>query len=97
MRILRHSVGIVDRQVITLPAAGELLSVAASRVTPDHALDVWSVDFELGDPMPVEVWIFGTGNPIRGEAEEAVLAGNFIGTVVCPGGLVWHVWQGKTL
>ena len=97
MRILRHSGGITDCQVVELPAAGELLSVSVSRVTPDYAIDVWSVDFQIGAPMRVQVWMFGTGNPISDEAEEAVLAGNFLGTVVTPSGLVWHVWQGKTL
>ncbi|OCB09274.1 hypothetical protein A5717_26235 [Mycolicibacterium porcinum] len=97
MRILRHEIAITDYQVIELPASGELLSVAPSRVTPDSALDVWSVDYQLGLPMRVEVLVVGTGNPVPGPYEESILAGNFLGTAVCPGGLVWHVWQGKIL
>ncbi|MBU8834155.1 DUF7352 domain-containing protein [Mycolicibacterium goodii] len=94
---MRHNVAITDCQVIDLPAAGELLSVATARDEPNTTIDVWSVDYEAGQPMRVEIWVFGTGNPISGEAEEAVLAGNFLGTVVTPASQVWHIWQGRTL
>lgn len=94
MRVLRHEIQITDRQVIALPAGGKLISTAASRTSPASVIDVWSIDYETGPPQDVDVYIFGTGNPIVEKSQrEAVERGAFLGTVVT-GTLVWHVWAG---
>lgn len=95
MRIIRHEIDIVDHQTIRLPASGWLLSVAVSRTAPDFAIGVWSVDYEVGEPTEIDVYVIGTGNPVRGAAADAVMYGKFVGTVVTPSQLVWHVWQGR--
>jgi hypothetical protein len=93
-RILRHELDIVDQQTVQLPCNGELLSVAMSRTDPDYRIDLWSVDYGTGIARSVDVFIIGTGNRISTAAEEAILMGKFLGTVVTPSALVWHVWQG---
>lgn len=95
MRVIRHQIGIVDKQTIELPAYGDLLFVAVSRTIPNHGIDLWSVDFERGRAHTVDVYVVGTGNPMDEDTQEAVMFGKFLGTVVTPSGLVWHVWQGK--
>jgi hypothetical protein len=105
MRILRHAIGIVDYQTLELPT-GELLSVAQSRTLPDHSIDLWSIDRETGWPNRVGIYVIGTGNPMpdvlrsdddRFNAGDPVTGEGwrrFIGTVVTPSGLVWHVFAG---
>lgn len=96
MRILRHQIGVVDSQILTLPGGGTLLSAAVSRTAPEHAIDVWSLTPQVqGAHTEIEVFVIGTGNPIPDAAQEALLMGKFLGTVVTPAGLVWHVVQGK--
>lgn len=91
MRIIRHQILITDYQTIALPAEGELLSVAQSRTLPDRAIDLWSLDTQRGEPMQAGVYVVGTGNPMDCALEHGR---NFIGSVVTPSGLVWHVLQG---
>lgn len=95
MRIIRHQIAITDQQWVQLPAGGELLSVAQARTDANTTIDLWSLDVRRGRPVEVEVFIIGTGNPITDAAQEAMLMGKFLGTVVCPNGLVWHVVQGQ--
>lgn len=95
MRILRHHIPITDRQFIQTPADGELLSAAVSRTAPDTHIDVWSIDYQRGVPRAIDVHIVGTGNPIPEDTQTAISSGKFLGTVVTPSRLVWHVWSGK--
>lgn len=108
MRIIRHELAITDYQEIRLPNAGQLLSVAQSRTSPNTAIDLWSVDHEQGNPGTRAIHIIGTGNPMPDdlaaqlvptysdgcETVYPMFAHNFLGTVVTPSGLVWHVIEG---
>lgn len=90
MRVIRHQIAITDYQEVTLPASGKPLSVALSRV-PDlqnHAIDLWSLDYQMLAAKTLSIYVVGTGNPIP----EGVGIDSFIGTVVTPSGLVWHVF-----
>lgn len=101
MRVLRHQIAITDYQVLKVPWPPELLSVAVSRVLPNRAIDLWSLDLEDGSRQgDVGIYVVGTGNPMP---DALAFSGNpfasdrgrkFIGTVVTPSGLVWHVFQG---
>ena len=104
MRIIRNELIIDDYQTITLPASGKPLSVAQSRSAPNTLIDIWSYDFESGDPKSIGIYIVGTGHPMPSEiAMSAAMGGMgglipipppFLGTVVTPIGLVWHVFEG---
>lgn len=107
MRIIRHQIEITDYQVIKMPR-GERLSVAASRTLPERDIDLWSLDMEDGSSDWSGIYVIGTGNPmpdiLRSNQErfnqgDPIVAGDmrwrrFIGTVVTPSGLVWHVFEG---
>jgi hypothetical protein len=107
MRILRHQIAIHDYQVLTLPSQGELLSVAKSRI-PDlanHAIDLWSLDHESGPSQTAGVYVIGTGNLMPVELQDDKYRHydpgmpsrtwrKFLGTVVTPNNLVWHVFGG---
>ncbi|MCV7354473.1 DUF7352 domain-containing protein [Mycolicibacterium fluoranthenivorans] len=92
MRIIRHQIAITDYQEIDLPASGKALSVAMSRIPElqNHALDLWSADYESGPPKTLAIYVVGTGNPMP----DGINPDWFIGTVVTPSGLVWHAFQG---
>lgn len=109
MRVIRHALEITDYQAINLPTDGNLLSVAQSRTCPNTQIDLWALDHECGVPnQPAGIYIIGTGSPIPGDlaaelAPETVggiravlppVVQQFIGTVVTPSGLVWHVFEG---
>jgi hypothetical protein len=100
VRVIRHQIAITDYQVIDIPAAGTLLSVERSRTIPDHGIDLWSLDYEYGDARTVAIYVVGTGNPMplalarRLSPPTALADKPFIGTVVTPSGLVWHVFEG---
>ncbi|ATN88582.1 hypothetical protein SEA_JALFARM20_98 [Mycobacterium phage JalFarm20] len=94
MRILRHQVAITDYQEIEIPE-GQLLSVAVSRTLPNTAIDLWSLDMENGYNELHAIWIVGTGNTFPAQLAKPVIGRReFIGTVVTPSGLVWHVFEG---
>lgn len=94
MRIIRHQIPVTDHAKIDV--YGELISAAASRTDPNGSIDIWSVDHEFGEaPAPVHVFVIGTGNPIPPDAADAIRNGKFLGTIVTPSRLVWHVWQGR--
>jgi hypothetical protein len=100
MRIIRHEIAITDYQEVRLPADGELLSVAMSRTLPNAALDVWSLDRRFGEPRKVGLYVVGTGNPMPPPIMDrslSMLHASFLGTVVTPSGLVWHVFEGPVL
>lgn len=95
MRVIRHVLSITDYQVVDLPARGSLVSVAVSRTAPDDLIDLWSIDEQVEGGRQVGVYIVGTGNPAPvGISHPAIR--RFIGTVVTPCGLVWHVFEGVT-
>lgn len=101
MRILRHEIEIDDYQTVTLPAEGSLLSVAQSRSFPNKLVDLWSLDYEHGDSRVAAIYVIGTGNPMPTELCDSgslgwyrKAEGNFLGTVVTPCGLVWHIFEG---
>lgn len=108
MRIIRHDLDIADYQTVALPADGDLLSVAQSRTNPNGRIDLWSLDFEVGEPRTKAAYIVGTGNPMPEELAPTLVLEylngiathvpkadqRFIGTVVTPCGLVWHVFEG---
>lgn len=95
-KIYRYELGITDYQEISLPGEfwdTEFLSVAVSRTNPNNRIDLWSLVRE-GDGSPghrVGVHVIGTGNPIPKELTDA-FERQFVGTVVTPIGLVWHVF-----
>lgn len=110
MRVIRHQIAITDYQVLVVPEPNELLSVAVSRTIPNHGIDLWSLDLEKGDrPRQVGIYVIGTGNPMPDILQTKEEAGTgvelfgmtqwrkFIGTVVTPSGMVWHVFQGPVL
>jgi hypothetical protein len=111
MRIIRHQIAITDYQEIDLPSDGKLLSVAQVRtpVLVNHALDVWSIDYQRGNGRTVAIHVVGTGNPMAADlahqlapepgtafpvAAWSAPRDSFLGTVVTPNELVWHVFEG---
>lgn len=94
MRVLRWQLGVVDHQVLAVPAPGRVLSVAASRSIANYGLDLWTIADETTERVTYDVYVVGTGNPMPAALTgvRLVLESNFVGTVVTPGGLVWHVW-----
>lgn len=104
MRIIRHSIAITDYQTIKLPGEGQPLSVALSRNLPDHAIDLWSLDEQIGDPRAVGVYVVNpmpdtlathlSWLPHNPRSLIPPTLTKFIGTVVTPSGLVWHVFDG---
>lgn len=102
MRIIRHELEITDYQEIRVPE-GEFLSVAVSRSAPNTAIDMWTLDKETNPrPRVVAVYVVGTGNPMPTELDTdgkflTRWPRTFLGTVVTPSGLVWHVFVGPRI
>lgn len=94
MRIIRHELDITHYQVVPLDGSGELLSVAQSRTEPNTLIDLWSIDQQRQVTLFVGVYIIGTGHPMPPELSDPERFSKFLGTVVTPSGLVWHVFQG---
>ena len=88
--IHRVQVAVEDYQELDL--SGPPISVAADRDFRSDRFDMW---FETGGPTegPTALWVFGTGHPTPWTARTRH-AWRFIGTVVTPSGLVWHVYWG---
>lgn len=84
--VWRTTIEIADAVTAELPARSKLLHVAPCRDYPNTRLDVW---FEIpAEPTPMRVHTFhveGTGHPLVDDAL-------YVGTAVCPNGLVWHVY-----
>lgn len=101
--IYRLSLPVKDYQEIKL--TGPVISVAPDRgnsaVGGWGSSDVFDLWYEHGtwtfvdDPPGISfgIYIFGTGHPLPWTAHTRV-NWQFIGTVVTPSGLVWHVFQG---
>jgi hypothetical protein len=109
MRIIRHTIAIHDYQIVELPNDGMPLSVALKRdpAEQEYMLDLWTLDYEAGEPKTLGIYVVGTGNPMPDELDRTmnphsiiqsltVLFPNniFIGTVVTPRGRVWHTFTG---
>ena len=89
MSIHRVSVNVTDYQELNL--SGPPISVAADRDGRSSCFDLW---FETGDrTTPTAIYIFGTGHPTPWNPLTR-RSWAFIGTVVTPAGLVWHVYTG---
>lgn len=87
MSIYRLSVKVWDYQELEL---GPALSVAADRDGASDRFDLW---FENSPVERCGLYVFGTGHPTpwNGWSRHAW---HFVGTVVTPSGLVWHVFTG---
>lgn len=81
--IWKYHLDITDVQQLIIPLPASLLTVGVQ----DGNLCVWA----LVDPdktlMPVDIYIYGTGNPVRNAP------GKYVGTVQNEG-YVWHVFEG---
>lgn len=87
--IFRYPIEVRGYQELSIPGPAKVLSVARSREAPNDYIDMW-VYTEVGEPeWRVPVWIVGTGNLMPPELSPLT---PFIGTVVCPNDLVWHVF-----
>lgn len=88
--IHRVSVRVADYQELDID--GPVISVAADRDGRSDVLDLW---FESGGPTEglTAIYVFGTGHPTpwNGYTRHGW---QFIGTVITPSGLVWHVYHG---
>jgi hypothetical protein len=87
-----------DRQQLEL--TGPPISVAPDREGSSARFDLWFEHME-GDRPAYElnyhhaytIYIFGTGHPVPWDAYSRHEY-SFLGTVVTPLGLVWHVYRG---
>jgi len=78
---------ITDRQTVPMPVGAKILCAQIQQ----GELCLWAeVDTRCGN-LAREIWIFGTGHPIRN-----AFSLRYIGTVQqFDGGLVWHVYERK--
>lgn len=90
MRIFRYELDITDHQVLQLPMSYEILSVAVSRTAPNTKIDMWALVPEVAPRVDADIWIFGTGHPMPPIHRDVF---KFLGTVVAPNSLVWHVFE----
>lgn len=87
MTIYRDGIPVTDYQKIS---TGTVLSVAASRTGRSDVIDLW---YETTPLEMTGIYIIGTGNPVPwNQFTRADFT--FVGTVVTPSGLVWHVFTG---
>lgn len=89
--IHRMSVEVKDYQELDL-GGGMVLSVAADRDGRSAVFDMW-FESDGGSADPTAIYVLGTGHVTPWNAEIRY-AWVFIGTVVTPSGLVWHVYRG---
>jgi hypothetical protein len=87
--IYRISVPVEDYQEIEI--TGSPISVAPDRDRFSDRFDLWFEHY--GRSTSCAIWIFGTGHPVPW-TESNRLAWTFLGTVVTPATLVWHVYTG---
>lgn len=87
-QVLRTRLSIADNQTVAMHPGGEILSVAYPRDGRTDAIDMWFTSYPF-TPEHTEstrtVHVVGTGD----ERPD----GRFVGTVVTPSGLVWHVFE----
>ncbi|OZF00829.1 hypothetical protein CH300_20010 [Rhodococcus sp. 15-1154-1] len=88
-QVLRYSIPLTDEFTLPIAAGAVPLSVAPSRQAPNSHIDVWvRTPVDRSDRTEYAVLrIAGTGHPVDdGDAT------TFLGTVVLPSGLVFHVF-----
>ena len=85
--IYRYELKITDYQVISTTTPP--LAVAPGR--NHNGIDLWAFNIENVKTVPRSIYILGTGNPISVFLD----LNRYIGTVVMPNGLVWHVFEGS--
>lgn len=88
--IHRLQLDVQDYQEIDI--TGRVLSVAADRGGSSDVFDLW-FEHNSATPTTVGLYIFGTGHP----TPWSVFGRDnwrFVGTIVTPSGLVWHVYVG---
>ena len=88
--IHRATLPVVDSQALAIHGGGQVLSVAPTRDGGSAYIDLWFTTYpaeERGDRRWIH--IAGTGHPRP--------PGRFVGTVVTPAGLVWHVFEGDPI
>ncbi|WKK11954.1 hypothetical protein QYN14_25745 [Rhodococcus ruber] len=84
-RVLRCTIAIDDYNTVTIPDDAKIVHAAPCRIQPNERIDVW---YETSSPTQrlwTRIHVEGTGHPV---AESTT----HIGTVVCPNGLVWHLY-----
>ncbi len=87
--IFRVTIAVEDYQELKL--TGPALSVAPVRTGASDYIDLW---FEHRDhPYVFGLYVMGTGHPVPWNAQTRDMF-RFIGTVVTPVGLIWHVFTG---
>jgi hypothetical protein len=89
LRVLRYQLDITDYQQVVMREPAKVVSVAQSRSNPNGVIDLWAIGGDEYQSRQVDIFIVGTGHPMPGFI-------NFLGTVITPNGLVWHVWEGTS-
>lgn len=85
--IHRITIDVEDEQALVLHPASQILSVAPTRDGGSGQVDMWFTAYPHETTHHERpVYMAGTGMPRP--------QGRFIGTVVTPSGLVWHVFEG---
>ncbi|WP_027500826.1 DUF7352 domain-containing protein [Rhodococcus sp. UNC363MFTsu5.1] len=85
--IHRVTIPVADRQLVAIHAGGQVLSVAPTRDGGSDHVDLWFTTYPAEDRGDQRwIHIAGTGHHRP--------PGRFVGTVVTPSGLVWHVFEG---
>jgi hypothetical protein len=87
--IHRVALDIEDAQVVDMHPSGEILSVAPTRDGRSGQVDLWFTTYPNEPNGKRWVYMAGTGMPRP--------PGRFVGTVVTPVGLVWHVFAGDPI
>jgi hypothetical protein len=86
--IHRATLEVTDRQLLAIHPGGQILSVAPTRDGLSSQIDVWFTTYPSRHGIETRwIHIAGTG--------QTVPPGRFVGTVVTPAGLVWHVFEGN--
>jgi len=96
-RVLRYPLDITDHQQVTIREPARIISVAQSRSDPFGSIDLWAIGGDDYRNKQVDIYIVGTGHPMPNGMAIYSLTGfsNFLGTVITPNELVWHVWEGQ--
>lgn len=89
--IHRVTVNVEDYQELEL--TGPPISVAASRDGGSDTFDLWFEHMDDCRQHPYAMLVFGTGHPVPW-SRHSRHGYRFLGTVVTPSGLVWHVYTG---
>lgn len=88
--VLGYPIHIVGMQTVLMHPPVRILSVGLSRSDPDGSIDVWAIGDDAVNPVPVNVYIVGTGHLLTKSVLSTTAV--FRGTIVTPSQLVWHVW-----